>query len=196
MKHSRALASILMSGTLAGMTTVVLRRMEGEYERTDTLSNGTVTAMYSTYAAHAAALTWGATRGVWPVPLAARGARLAGSVVVAGGAAFALAGAAPFGGRASFGGGAQLSGIDPGSLHAKGVYRCSRNPQYLGLGLLAGGVAVATRSGFAGLDATGVWLALRRWIPSEERHLTRVFGERYTDYQARVRRWLGTRPNQ
>lgn len=97
-------------------------------------------------------------------------------------------------GARPFGAGAQLSGIEPGSLHATGIYRYSRNPQYLGLGLAATGAALAGRSGFAALGAAGVWLAFRRWIPAEEQHLIRMFGDRYAQYKADVHRWLGPPP--
>ena len=188
MRGNRRAAATVTAGLLGGATNVVLRRMEIAYARTDTLSNGVVTAMYATYAAHAAALSWSGARRVWPVPLPARSSRILGSALAGGGFGIVLAGARPFGA------GAQLSGTEPGSLHATGIYRYSRNPQYLGLGLLATGVATATRSAFAAFDAAGVWLAFHRWVPSEEHHLTRIFGDRYTNYQASVRRWLGTRP--
>lgn len=102
----------------------------------------------------------------------------------------ALAGARPFGA------GAQVSGTKSGSLHTAGIYRYSRNPKYLGLGLAASGFAIATRSSFAGLIAAGVWAAYRRRIPSEERHLTRTFGIDYRRYRADVGRWLGNRNHQ
>jgi protein-S-isoprenylcysteine O-methyltransferase Ste14 len=31
---------------------------------------------------------------------------------------------------------------------------------------------------------------LNSWIPSEERHLDRIFGEQYRTYAARTPRWL------
>lgn len=161
--------------------------MEHEYADNDTLSRRTVVAMYATYSAHVAALTWGCRHRTWPVSLPTSPSRLAGTAVALLGSGVAVAGARPFGA------GKQLSGIEPGSLHTSGIYHYSRNPQYLGLGLAATGVAVAARSAFAGLIAAGVWVSYRRWIPSEERHLTRVFGEEYRRYTANVRRWIGTR---
>ncbi len=159
--------------------------MEGEYERSDTLSAPTVVAMYAAYGAHLAALVWAVNQRVWPVQLPLRACRIAGSMLTVLGVGIALAGARPFGA------GAQISGILPGSLHTSGIYRYSRNPQYLGVGLAATATALAARSAFAGLLAAGVWASYRRWIPSEERHLTRIFGNDYADYRTRVRRWLG-----
>lgn len=187
MSRPQFLVPACTAAVLGGVTAAVLRRMEHEYADRDTLSPRTVAAMYATYGAHAGALGWAASRRIWPVPLPPRAARATGVALLATGSAAALAGAGPFGV------GKQLSGIEAGTLHASGLYRYSRNPQYLGLGLVVTGLATATRSGFTGLLAAGVWATYRRWIPAEEQHLTRVFGTRYLDYRHQVRRWLGIR---
>lgn len=185
--RERVLVPALTGGLLGGITTAVLARMQREYATRDTLSRSTVVAMYGTYGAHVAALTWASTRRVWLVPVPGTPAAVAGTATALLGGVLAVAGARPFGPSR------QLSGVEPGSLHAGGIYRYSRNPQYLGLVLVAAGVAGATRSAFVGLGAAGIGLAYRYWVPIEERHLARVFGDQYTAYQARVRRWLGTR---
>lgn len=180
-QRPRLLAPVLVAGVLAGVTGAVLRRMEAEYVSDDALSKSTVVMMYTTYSAYAAALLWAGSRRIWPVRLPVRPFRTAGKALAIAGSGIAFAGARPFGA------GAQISGVESGSLHVAGAYRYSRNPQYLGLVLAATGTAVTARSAYAGLLAAGMWAAYRRWIPSEERHLTRVFGN---EYQARVGRWL------
>ncbi len=187
MPTNRFTAPAFTAGVLGTATWAVLRRMEIEYSRQDTLSKPTVTAMYATYTAHAALLAWACAGRVWSVQLPCRSSRTVGTALALAGTGCALAGARPFGASA------QLSGTDPGTLHATGIYRYSRNPQYLGLVMAAAGVALARRSVLAGLSAAGVWLVYRRWIPSEENHLTRTFGDRYLTYKSKVPRWLGTR---
>lgn len=91
----------------------------------------------------------------------------------------------------SFDSAAQLSGTETGTLHATGIYRVTRNPQYLGISMALAGVAVATRSAYTSLLAVGVTATYRRWIPVEERHLTRAFGDSYRRYRASSHRWLG-----
>lgn len=178
-------APALVAGGLGFAAGSVLRRMEREYVHTDTLSTRAVAAMYATYGAHGAGLAWACAGRIWSVPCPSAPARIIGtSLTIAGGAA-ALAGARPFGA------GRQISGIAPGSLHTGGIYRYSRNPQYLGLGLVATGAAIASRSAFAGLLAAGVWAAYRRWVPAEEQHLARIFGGEYTTYQDTTARWIG-----
>lgn len=185
MKSHRPLLRALLVSMLGCAATGVLRRMEHEYARTDTLSPPTVAVMYATYGAHSAALSWACARRVWPVPCPARSSQLLGTTLIAGGGAATLAGALPFGA------GKQISGIVPGDLHTGGIYRYSRNPQYLGLGLAATGAAIASRSGLAGLLAAAVWVSYRWWIPTEEHHLVRTFGTEYITYQAGTARWVG-----
>ena len=76
-------------------------------------------------------------------------------------------------------------------LVTRGPYRFTRNPMYLGLVVLALGIAVWV----------GVWpmfiaplaaFATANWvhIPFEEAKMRRQFGADYDAYVARVRRWI------
>lgn len=175
----------MTAGSIGCVAVSVLRWMEREYAHSDTLSPKTVAAMYATYGACSAGLAWACAGRIWPMPGPARSSQVLGTGLAIGGGAVALVGSCPFGA------GRQISGISPGRLHTGGIYRYSRNPQYLGLGVAATGAAIASRSGFAGLLTAGVWAAYRRWIPAEERHLTQVFGGEYTTYQDSAARWIG-----
>jgi protein-S-isoprenylcysteine O-methyltransferase Ste14 len=77
------------------------------------------------------------------------------------------------------------------ALVTHGVYRVTRNPMYVGMGLLL--LAWAVYLG-ALLPMTGpiVFVAYitRFQIRPEERVLLGLFGETYRAYAARVRRWL------
>ena len=183
MKHS--LPTLVGIAGLGSVTHVVLGRMERDYARGEELQPGTVAAMYGTYAAHTAAFAWAAIRRPWPLPLPRRPAILAGVLTATGGAAVMAAGMIRFDSTA------QLSGTDTGTLHDRGIYRYSRNPQYLGAVVGLGGVAYATRSGLAALLTAGVFATYRRWIPSEERVLRQAFGDDYDRYAATVHRWWG-----
>ncbi len=172
-------------GALGALTHRVLGRMETDYAEAEKLEPGTVAAMYGTYAAHTAAFAWAAKQRAWHIPLPHRIAILTGGAAAAGGAAVMAAGMGRFDSTA------QLSGTDTGTLHHRGIYRYSRNPQYLGGVVMLGGIALATRSGLAMLLTAGVFATYRRWIPSEERVLRRAFGDDYERYTATVHRWLG-----
>lgn len=77
------------------------------------------------------------------------------------------------------------------SLVQTGIYRITRNPMYLGLAcwLLAWAVWLAN-----GLALLGVVLFVgylnRFQIQPEERMMRQKFGEAYSRYQQKVRRWL------
>ena len=72
-----------------------------------------------------------------------------------------------------------------------GVYRFTRNPMYVGLGLLllAWAVYLSALLPFAA-PAAFVLYVTRFQIQPEERVLRQLFGQEYQDYATRVRRWL------
>ncbi|KTD98058.1 methyltransferase family protein [Pseudoalteromonas sp. H71] len=76
-------------------------------------------------------------------------------------------------------------------LVTSGIYRISRNPMYLGFAFILAGWGVWLSSVWAMLGVVGFigYLTLFQIIP-EERALTKLFGEEFTAYKARVRRWL------
>ena len=136
-----------------------------------------------------AALMWGiASLGPqWSLTPAVR--YLVTGLLLAAGLAFDLAGIAAF--RVAR---TTINPLKPetsSALVIGGVYRITRNPMYVGLALV--------------LSAWAVWLsALLPWlgpvlfiayitrfqIRPEERVLQGIFGEAYSSYAARVRRWL------
>ncbi|MEO8839964.1 MAG: isoprenylcysteine carboxylmethyltransferase family protein [Kofleriaceae bacterium] len=77
------------------------------------------------------------------------------------------------------------------TLVTSGPYRLSRNPMYAGLAIAYLGGALLAGS-WSPLILLPVVLVIVRLavIGPEERYLTGHFGAAYTDYCARVRRWL------
>jgi protein-S-isoprenylcysteine O-methyltransferase Ste14 len=74
---------------------------------------------------------------------------------------------------------------------ATGVYRWTRNPMYLGMGLLQAGIGVALVNGWVVALVPVTWLAIYLLaIRHEEAYLERKFGTAYSDYKRAVRRWL------
>ena len=77
------------------------------------------------------------------------------------------------------------------SLVQDGPFRYSRNPGYLSLTMLYGGIAVLRNALWAILLLPlALYVIQREVIGREERYLERTFGEEYLDYKARVRRWV------
>lgn len=85
--------------------------------------------------------------------------------------------------------------LDPhGSVKAlvtEGIYRITRNPIYLGFLLMV--IGFPLNSGYySGLVVAPFFMVTmnRLVIEKEEAYLEKKFGETYTGYRSRVRRWL------
>ena len=77
------------------------------------------------------------------------------------------------------------------SLVTSGVYRFTRNPMYLGLCLWLLAWACFLSSALAFLGPILFILYINRFqIVPEETALSRIFGAAFSNYQAKVRRWL------
>ena len=83
----------------------------------------------------------------------------------------------------------------PRRLVVAGLYKYTRNPQYVGVVLVAAGEAVlfgrTILFGYAVFLAVGYHVFVRFY---EEPTLRRMFGEEYVHYCAAVSRWLPRRP--
>jgi len=76
-------------------------------------------------------------------------------------------------------------------LVTSGVYSLSRNPMYVGDAVILAGVAVWIGSVISLVPlAAFVWFIDRFQIAAEENALAEIFGDRYSAYRSKVRRWL------
>lgn len=158
--------------------------MRRELIATGRLSSSTILWMYTTYGAHATAASAALTTQSGSLRLPPLAVWLGRGLVVAG-TGMAVAGMRRFAGPG------QVSGTDPGGLVTTGIYRISRNPQYIGYLLALSGLTLARRSKDAAALTLAVAAVYRWWIPIEERHLEQHFGSGYRAYRAHTRRWLG-----
>ena len=77
------------------------------------------------------------------------------------------------------------------ALVTTGIHRWTRNPIYVGMFLLYGGIAVAVRSPWALILVLPLAITIRYGVVArEEAYLERRFGDAYRAYKTRVRRWL------
>ncbi len=77
------------------------------------------------------------------------------------------------------------------TLVLRGVYRFTRNPMYLGMALVHGGVALWLLDGWLLVTLPLAMAVVHRIaIQPEEIYLEQKFGEAYASYRRRVRRWL------
>lgn len=79
----------------------------------------------------------------------------------------------------------------PTALLIEGVYRWTRNPMYLAMVLFLAGLAILLGTFSPFLSAAAMFLLLdRKFIPHEERILSKEFGDQFLAYKKRVRRWI------
>jgi protein-S-isoprenylcysteine O-methyltransferase Ste14 len=113
-------------------------------------------------------------------------ATIAGCLILVGIAVFA-AGIRNFSGAAT-----PVQGTKPTRvLVTTGIHGWSRNPIYIGMFLVYGGIGIAVRSPWVLILALPLAMTIRYGVVArEESYLERRFGDTYRDYKARVRRWL------
>jgi protein-S-isoprenylcysteine O-methyltransferase Ste14 len=79
----------------------------------------------------------------------------------------------------------------PKYLVREGPFRFSRNPMYLGMGILLLGLAVASGNLISFISPAVFFIVMHvRFIPFEEKRMEKTFGRKYLDYKKKVRRWL------
>ena len=77
------------------------------------------------------------------------------------------------------------------ALVTTGIHGRSRNPIYVGMFLVYGGIGVAVPSPWTLILTLPLVITIRYGVVArEEAYLARRFGDAYRDYAARVRRWL------
>jgi protein-S-isoprenylcysteine O-methyltransferase Ste14 len=71
------------------------------------------------------------------------------------------------------------------------IHGWTRNPIYLGMFLVYGGIAIAARSPWTVILTLPLAITIRYGVVGrEEAYLEQRFGDAYRDYKTRVRRWL------
>ena len=77
------------------------------------------------------------------------------------------------------------------ALVTTGIHGWSRNPIYVGMFLIFGGIGVAARSPWILILTLPLAITIRYGVVArEEAYLERRFRAAYRDYKSRVRRWL------
>ena len=77
------------------------------------------------------------------------------------------------------------------ALVTTGIHGWTRNPIYLGMFLIYGGIGIAAQSPWVLMITLPLAITIRYGVVArEEAYLEQRFGDAYRDYKARVRRWL------
>lgn len=122
-------------------------------------------------------------RGSWYAP--------SGASIATGAALFAAGAGVIAAGRWAYGSQKRVYGLLEDELIVAGIYRWSRNPQYVGYALAFLGGSLASGSAWA-LGSTLLFAGIVHVFITrvEEPHLEASFGEPYASYRAQTRRYL------
>ena len=80
---------------------------------------------------------------------------------------------------------------DETELVTDGIYKYSRNPAFLGFDFMYAGVLLMYFNPATAIFSAFAAVMLHLQILQEEKYLTSVFGDRYTEYKRKVYRYLG-----
>jgi len=79
----------------------------------------------------------------------------------------------------------------PSELIISGAFKISRHPIYLGMLVILLGAAIVLGSLITFVFPVIFIIIIEvLFIPTEEKNMEKEFGNRYTDYKKRVRRWI------
>ncbi len=85
------------------------------------------------------------------------------------------------------------TGLEAGRLDKHGLYAYSRNPQFVGYGLLLGGLSIIWYNQWVWAGLASYYLLIYVIALIEEEHLIRVFGDAYIQYCKDVPRFIRLR---
>jgi protein-S-isoprenylcysteine O-methyltransferase Ste14 len=123
----------------------------------------------------------------FPFPGSSQMYWIGGGALIIIGLAFAIAGIRNFTRS-----GTPVQSVKPTrTLVTTGIHGRARNPIYLGMFLVYGGIGLAAQSPWIVMITVPLAITVRYGVVArEEAYLERLFGDAYRDYKARVRRWL------
>jgi len=160
-------------------------RLRAEYQLRREPSLLTVAMVWAFYSIHFLLVLIAAVYSIWPFPLR-------WSISVGGGTLSIIIGMAIyFASVVAFGSMKRLSGLDARQLITSGIYRWSRNPQYVGWMLVLVSIALLRTSGMVLLLAALYWISFLIYLPLEEQLLERLYGIPYQQYRKTTHRYFG-----
>ena len=156
------------------------------YTKGKPYTNKLLTIWFGMWAFHHLAVILASIYHVWLVPIDKKPAAWGGFVILISGILILTAGMITFG---TFD---RSAGKDTSKLVTNGIYRWSRNPQFIGWAMILLGISVMGRSGVA-LALTVVFMGVLYWytVRLAEPYLELLYGEEYLIYKSKTARWIG-----
>jgi len=164
----------------------VFSEIEKVYKRNGIFSNRLLYAWYGMWVFHHIPVILASFFGVWLLPINR-------TLALTGGLIFLVVGLVllPMG-MIEFRSLRRSTGQDTSKLITSGIYRWSRNPQFVGWVLMLLGISIVGRSGFALLLTVVFMIVLHMYtVWLAEPYLERLFGEAYRCYKSSAPRYIG-----
>jgi len=169
---------------LLGLYTLI--EIKRTYKEQEVLRRRTSVALWILDIVHLFLVILSSLNRVWSLPFSDTLSAATGVVLFGFGTLLILAGMVKFRSLR------RISGLEISQLIITGVYRWTRNPQYLGWFFILLGISFIGRSGLAFLlTILGIILFHYYIIRIEEPYLERAFGDKYYQYKSNVPRYLG-----
>lgn len=164
----------------------VFAQMKKTYARKAILSNRFLIIWFIMWGFHHVPVILSSLYGVWLLPLDKMGGLIGGLVMIVVGAVTMATGMLEFRSLR------RSTGQDTSGLMTVGIYRWSRNPQFIGWLLILSGVSLMGRSGLAFVLTIVFAIVIHLYTTLlEEPYLERIFREEYRLYKSRTARYIG-----
>jgi protein-S-isoprenylcysteine O-methyltransferase Ste14 len=179
-------AITILTALWAIMAFYVFAGVKETYARNGTFTNKLLNWWFAMWGVFFSALVFSALYGVWLLPIDKTIALVSGLVLFVAGIVLLTAGLIEF--RTLRRSCAQ----DTSKLITSGIYKWSRNPQFIGCLLYLIGISLAGRSMFAFALTTAAFVIIYWYtVRLAEPYLERLYGEEYRQYKKRTSRWFG-----
>ncbi len=181
---------LIVLNTLTGISVIlgifVFSGIKKTYNKKGTYTNKLLSLWFIMWAFHHIPLMLASFYGVWPVPIDKTFALVGGLILFLIGAVILPMGMIEFRSLS------RSTGQDISTLITTGIYRWSRNPQFVGWFLMLFGISLAGRSGFAFI-LTGVFVIViyLYTILLAEPYLESLYGKEYRLFKKTTARWIG-----
>ncbi|NOY39494.1 MAG: isoprenylcysteine carboxylmethyltransferase family protein [Nitrospirae bacterium] len=164
----------------------VFSEIKKTYDRGGVFTDKLLNIWFVMWAFHHVAVILSSLYGVWLIPVNRTLALISGLFTFVFGTVILSAGMIGFRSLQ------RSYGQDTSRLVTSGIYRWSRNPQFIGWALMLSGISLAGRSGFA-FVLTGVFTIVIHLYTTrmEEPYLERLYGEEYRQYKLSTPRYIG-----
>ncbi|GBE56500.1 hypothetical protein BMS3Bbin16_00708 [archaeon BMS3Bbin16] len=164
----------------------VFSEIKKTYNKKGIFTNKLLISWYAMWAFHHIPVVFASFFGIWLIPVNRTLALTGGLIIFIFGVVLLPLGMIEFRSLR------RSTGQDVSKLITTGIYRWSRNPQFIGWFLMLLGISIAGRSGFA-LALTIVFMVILHlftiWLA--EPYLEHLYGEEYRQYKSNTPRYIG-----